>query len=178
MVFIPAEFFLLTLWDKLSITCLSGKRTGAWRGWWNTVKISTLEKIFLHIGGFCLMTELCLVVPCRHSHVAYLSLPACLEVLSARPICPDVNGSSTTTWGLSRKHQPLWTPTWSLLSWMTTVLSAPSAPGCFCRSVKKKTRVMTQTNYICVHFWSRFWPPSTLCAFFNVIMLFNLVPCP
>lgn len=40
-------------------------------------------------------------------------------------------GSSTTTWGFSRKHHPLWTPTWSLLSWMTTVLRVSSGPGCF-----------------------------------------------
>lgn len=54
-----------------------------------------------------------------------------LVLLSAWPLAPLNSGSSTTTWGFSRKHQPLWTPMWSLLSCMTTVLNAPSGPGCF-----------------------------------------------
>lgn len=68
---------------------------------------------------------------------AHLSL-LCLEVLSARPLGPETRGSRTTTWGLSRKHQPLWTPTCSLLSWITTALRAASDPGCFWRSSGKK----------------------------------------
>lgn len=57
-----------------------------------------------------------------------------LEVLSVRPLTPVSTASSTTTWGFSRKHQPLWTPTWSRLSWMTTVFGAPSDPSCFCKN--------------------------------------------
>lgn len=54
-----------------------------------------------------------------------------LELLSARPLGNTLWGSRTTTWGFSRKPHPLWTPTWSLRSWMTTILSVPSGPGCF-----------------------------------------------
>lgn len=65
---------------------------------------------------------------CTCVYSAHLSLVKVLSLvlLSAWPL-----GSSTTTWGLSRKHQPLWTPMWSLLSCMTTALDAPSGPGCF-----------------------------------------------
>lgn len=91
---------------------------------------------------FFLTPNFCSTIPCslpqlyhRHTCVlsAHLSLTSVLflEELSIRPPTPEAIGSSTTTCGLSRKHQPLCTPTWSLLSWMTTALSVPSAPASF-----------------------------------------------
>lgn len=76
---------------------------------------------------------------------AHLSLVwlLCLDTASTRPLTPD-KGSSTIICGVSMKHQPLWTPTWSLLSWMTTVFRELSWLGC-CWKIKAKVAL----NIIC-----------------------------
>lgn len=87
---------------------------------------------------------------CSSTHLS-LSRELCLELLSARPLGNTLWGCSTTTWGFSRKHHPLWTPTWSLLSWITTVLSAPSGPGCFWELLEQlltnQAKIIKKNNY-------------------------------
>lgn len=120
------------------------------------------------------------VTPPLHACVKsfHLSLTSVLRLVpSAWPPAPKVRGSSTTTWGLSRKHQPLWTPTWSLRSWMTTVLNVPSVAGCFWESMRRQELLHKQTKNLDDHQW----PTSLLILWLDQLLnssgkLYNVPP--